>query len=176
MLYCIRYTNCIFFSLTRENTLVKSVFSLFSYRVGESLCSNNRGKHFFGAYDFGCAHFLFCSVIMVVTFCRHAQYTETGEDEEKIISLLTEIIGDRHAELYLGGYGSFRHFVSFIFRNSLTNPQKCGTIISLHKSNKTFYECAFLLMVKMHTPFSAFLVKVVKICVATIGDAFFVRL
>lgn len=47
---------------------------------------------------------------MVVTFCGHAQYTETGEDEEKIISLLTEIIGDRHAELYLGGYGSFDAF------------------------------------------------------------------
>ncbi len=30
-------------------------------------------------------------------------------------------------------------------------------------------------MVKMHAPFSAFLVKVAKICVATIGDAFFVR-
>ena len=38
------------FSLIRENTLVKSVFSLFSYRIGESLCSNIRGKHFFGAF------------------------------------------------------------------------------------------------------------------------------
>ncbi len=57
----------------------------------------------------------------------------------------------------------------------LTNSQIYGTIIMLHKSNKTFYGCAFLSLVKMHTPFSAFLVKVVKICVATIGDAFFVR-
>ena len=47
---------------------------------------------------------------MIVAFCGHSQYTETGEDEEKIISLLTEIIGDRHAELYLGGYGSFDAF------------------------------------------------------------------
>ena len=47
---------------------------------------------------------------MIVTFCGHSQYTETGEDEQKIISLLTEIIGDRHAELYLGGYGSFDNF------------------------------------------------------------------
>ena len=35
------------FSLIRENTLVKSVFSLFSYRIGESLCSNIRGGTFF---------------------------------------------------------------------------------------------------------------------------------
>ena len=42
------------FSLIRENTLVKSVFSLFSYRIGESLCSNIRGKHFFGAFLRGC--------------------------------------------------------------------------------------------------------------------------
>ena len=47
---------------------------------------------------------------MIVTFCGHSQYTESGEDEEKIISILTEIVGDRHAELYLGGYGSFDAF------------------------------------------------------------------
>ena len=47
---------------------------------------------------------------MIITFCGHSQYTETGEDEQKIISLLTEIIGDRNAELYLGGYGSFDNF------------------------------------------------------------------
>ena len=47
---------------------------------------------------------------MIVTFCGHSQYTGSGEDEQKIISLLTEIIGDHHAELYLGGYGSFDAF------------------------------------------------------------------
>ena len=47
---------------------------------------------------------------MIVTFCVHSQYTGSGEDEQKIISLLTEIIGDHHAELYLGGYGSFDSF------------------------------------------------------------------
>ncbi len=47
---------------------------------------------------------------MIITFCGHSQYTESGEDEQKILSLLSEIIGDRHAELYLGGYGSFDAF------------------------------------------------------------------
>ena len=42
------------FSPLRENTLVKSVFSLFSYRIGESLCSNIRGEAFFGAFLRGC--------------------------------------------------------------------------------------------------------------------------
>ena len=47
---------------------------------------------------------------MIVTFCGHSQYTGSGKDEELIISVLTRIIGDRHAELYLGGYGSFDAF------------------------------------------------------------------
>ena len=47
---------------------------------------------------------------MIVTFCGHSQYTGTREDEQKILALLTEIIGDRPAELYLGGYGSFDAF------------------------------------------------------------------
>lgn len=47
---------------------------------------------------------------MVVTFCGHSQYTESVEDEQKILSLLTELVGDSHAELYLGGYGSFDAF------------------------------------------------------------------
>jgi uncharacterized phage-like protein YoqJ len=53
---------------------------------------------------------------MIITFCGHAQYTESREDEEKILSLLTELIGDRHAELYLGGYGAFDTFA-----------RKCGS-------------------------------------------------
>ena len=47
---------------------------------------------------------------MIVTFCGHSQYTGSGEDEKKILSLLSELIGDDHAELYLGGYGSFDEF------------------------------------------------------------------
>ncbi len=47
---------------------------------------------------------------MIVTFCGHSQYTKSGEDEEKIISLLTELIGNHRAELYLGGYGDFDEF------------------------------------------------------------------
>ena len=47
---------------------------------------------------------------MIVTFCGHSQYTPSTADEENIISLLEKLIGDRRAELYLGGYGSFDAF------------------------------------------------------------------
>ena len=47
---------------------------------------------------------------MIITFCGHAQYTESEEDEKTILSILTEKIGDRSAELYSGGYGSFDAF------------------------------------------------------------------
>ena len=49
-------------------------------------------------------------------------------------------------------YGS----VSYILGNLLTFHHKCGILYSLHKSHNFHKECAFLLMVKMHTPFSAF--------------------
>ena len=47
------------FSLIRENTLVKSVFSLFSHRIGESLCSNIRGEAFFRCIPSG-VHLFIC--------------------------------------------------------------------------------------------------------------------
>ena len=47
---------------------------------------------------------------MIITFCGHSQYTETKQDEEKIISFLSQTVGDRPAELFLGGYGSFDAF------------------------------------------------------------------
>ena len=47
---------------------------------------------------------------MIITFCGHSQYIESKEDEQKILSLLSELIGDRPAELYLGGYGAFDAF------------------------------------------------------------------
>ena len=52
---------------------------------------------------------------MIITFCGHAQYVESEEDEQKILSLFTELIGDRPAKLYLGNYGSFDAFA-----------QRCG--------------------------------------------------
>ena len=56
------------------------------------------------------SRFLFLGAFMIVTFCGHSQYTATGVDEQKILSLLTERGGDRPAELYLGGYFSFDTF------------------------------------------------------------------
>ena len=47
---------------------------------------------------------------MIIAFCGHAEYTGTEDDERKILTLLTELIGNQHAELYLGGYGAFDEF------------------------------------------------------------------
>ena len=57
--YNIYATQTAYFSLIRENTLVKSVFSLFSFRIGESLCSNIRGGAFFRCIPSG-VHFFMC--------------------------------------------------------------------------------------------------------------------
>ena len=72
--------------------------------------ATTEGIHFFGAYDFGCTHFFIFGGIMTVTFCGHSQYVGTGEDEEKILTLLSHHIGNSPAELFLGGYGAFDDF------------------------------------------------------------------
>ena len=46
--------------------------------------------------------------------------------------------------------------VSYVLGNLLTFHPKCDILYSLHESHNFHEECAFLLMVKMHTPFSAF--------------------
>ena len=47
---------------------------------------------------------------MILTFCGHAQFIKTEEYENRILSLLEEIIGFDPAEIYLGGYGGFDNF------------------------------------------------------------------
>ena len=46
--------------------------------------------------------------------------------------------------------------MSYIFGKLLTFPPKYDILYLLHKSHNFHKECAFLFMVKMHTPFSAF--------------------
>lgn len=47
---------------------------------------------------------------MIVTFCGHANFSESKEYEQKILSFLEEKVGDRIAYMYLGGYGGFDNF------------------------------------------------------------------
>ena len=47
---------------------------------------------------------------MIVTFCGHAKFIRTKEYENKILSLLNELIGTNKASIYLGGYGEFDAF------------------------------------------------------------------
>lgn len=47
---------------------------------------------------------------MIVTFCGHTQFVKTVECEQKILSLLSERIGDMPADIFLGGYGNFDSF------------------------------------------------------------------
>ncbi|MBQ3483705.1 MAG: hypothetical protein IJA78_05970 [Clostridia bacterium] len=47
---------------------------------------------------------------MIITFCGHAQFHGTNEQEQKILDFLKETVGDQGAEIYLGGYGDFDRF------------------------------------------------------------------
>ena len=47
---------------------------------------------------------------MIITFCGHSSFNSAHEYEQKLLSLLQELIGDEQAELYLGEYGEFDSF------------------------------------------------------------------
>ena len=47
---------------------------------------------------------------MIVTFCGHAHFSQSKEDEQKIFAFLEDRVGDQLADMYLGGYGGFDRF------------------------------------------------------------------
>lgn len=47
---------------------------------------------------------------MIISFFGHSDYIESPDDEEKILSILCENVGDKRADLYLGNYGKFDRF------------------------------------------------------------------
>ena len=47
---------------------------------------------------------------MTVTFCGHAQFHATGEQEARILTFLEETIKDQPACMYLGQHGDFDRF------------------------------------------------------------------
>ena len=47
---------------------------------------------------------------MVITFCGHTQFMPTTDCFNRITTFLTERVGDKPADIYLGGYGAFDLF------------------------------------------------------------------
>jgi uncharacterized phage-like protein YoqJ len=47
---------------------------------------------------------------MIVTFCGHAHFLRTEEYEKNLLAFLEEKVGERPADMYLGGYGGFDSF------------------------------------------------------------------
>ena len=47
---------------------------------------------------------------MVISFCGHSHFMKTHALETKILHFLEGTVGDKPAEFYLGGYGSFDDF------------------------------------------------------------------
>ena len=50
---------------------------------------------------------------MIVTFFGHAQFLVKKEYESAVLSILEEKIGDKSADIYLGGYGEFDNFAYY---------------------------------------------------------------
>ena len=47
---------------------------------------------------------------MIITFFGHSDFIKTSELEEKTLSVLSDLVSDEPAELFLGGYGEFDRF------------------------------------------------------------------
>lgn len=47
---------------------------------------------------------------MIITFCGHSTFTPTPEYEQKLLSLLHELVVDGNTEFFLGEHGAFDTF------------------------------------------------------------------
>ena len=47
---------------------------------------------------------------MKITFCGHSNFISNAEIEQRLLSLLEALVGDKDVEFYLGGYGNFDAF------------------------------------------------------------------
>lgn len=47
---------------------------------------------------------------MIVTFFGHADFRESEKHRKKVLNFLEEKIGEKTADIYLGGYGNFDNF------------------------------------------------------------------
>ena len=47
---------------------------------------------------------------MIISFCGHADFSQSKEYEQKILDFLEEKVGEQCADMYLGGYGNFDNF------------------------------------------------------------------
>ena len=47
---------------------------------------------------------------MIITFCGHADFQKTPELSSRLLTLLTERVGNSPSAFYLGGYGGFDSF------------------------------------------------------------------
>lgn len=47
---------------------------------------------------------------MIVTFCGHSYFSRTEEYERVVLLWLSNIVGEKRADFYLGGYGAFDGF------------------------------------------------------------------
>ena len=136
------------FSSIRENTLVKSVFSLFSYRIGESLCSNIRGEHFFGAFLRGRTFCFFGGRSVEtyrVSFIGHRQIYETRQLEDAIEKIACGLILQKdYVEFYLGRNGDFDiSAASAVKRAQRKSGMKNSSLILVlpyHSKHEEFYE------------------------------------
>ena len=103
-----------------------------------SLCSSNRGLHFW-CVDFGWRTFYFARAFaMIVTFCGHSHFTKTEKYEEKLLSLLENVVGNSTAEFFLGGYGAFDDFAySCCKKYRMTHPNTKLVFITPYLSHES---------------------------------------
>ncbi len=63
---------------------------------------------------------------MVITFCGHSDFIGSDVYEKMILDFLLEKVGDRRAEMFLGGYGGFDRFAYECCRKyQKTHPAVC---------------------------------------------------
>ena len=86
---------------------------------------------------------------MIITFCGHSDFRETGDIRERMIRRITELVNGEAVEFFLGGYGNFDTFaysVAKSYRDANANANAKLVFVSPYqtesylKSRVGFYD------------------------------------
>ena len=68
---------------------------------------------------------------MVVTFCGHSNFYNKEKYRVEILKILEEQVGNKHADVYLGGYGGFDNFAYHCAKEyKKTHPEVSITFVT----------------------------------------------
>ena len=77
---------------------------------------------------------------MIITFCGHSQFLKNDAYEQMLLDFLEENIGDKPADMYLGGYGLFDSFAYECCKKYKTSHSNVSLVFVTPYQNREYLE------------------------------------